>query len=198
MGTFVESLKKFENEINVEKQGPTITISGSSGSGKSTVAEAIAKALRLKIVNAGDLFRQLAKEQGLSIEKFSETRKEDIDIMLDKKTIELAAKGGVVIIGRIAAWVAGDFADVKILVDAEMHVKAKRVAKRENKTIRGAKKDLVERDKADNLRYKELYNIDTNDKSVYDYVFDNTKATFKQATTIPVAKVKELLKNKQK
>ena len=193
MGTYIEKLKDFERKINREKKGITITVSGLSGSGKSTVGESIAKSLGLKAVSMGDIFRELASEKGVSIEEFSRTRDEESDIMLDKKTLELAKEGGVVLIGRLTAWVAGDNADVKIWVDCDDNVRFERVARREGISPEEARKRILERDNADAVRYGELYGIDLSDKSIYDILFDNTSATYDEATTEPLKAVRELL-----
>ncbi len=193
MGTYIEKLKEFEKQLEIKKEGITITVSGLSGSGKSTVAKAISKAFNLELKSMGDIFREFAKEKGITIEEFSKTRNEDTDILLDKKTIELAKQGKIILVGRLTGWVAGDNADIKLWVDCEEDVRIKRVAKRENISEEEAKIRIEERDNADAQRYKELYGIDINDKSIYDILFDNTTATYEEAITKPVEAIKELL-----
>ena len=193
MGTYISKLKEFENGLNIKKEGLTITVSGLSGSGKSTIGRAIAKAFNLKLKSMGDIFRELAKEKGMTIEEFSKTRDVETDIMLDKKAMEFAKKGNIVLIGRLTGWVAGDNADVKVWVDCSENVRIKRVAKRESISNEEAGKRILERDGADAKRYKEIYDIDVDDKSIYDILFDNTDATYKEAITKPVEAVKKLL-----
>ena len=48
-----------------------ITISGTPGSGKSTVAKMIATKLGFKHYSTGDFMRQMAKERGISLEELS-------------------------------------------------------------------------------------------------------------------------------
>lgn len=193
MGTYVKKLEDFEKQLDLKKEGLTITVSGLSGSGKSTIGKAIAKAFGLELKSMGDVFRDSAKEKGISIEEFSKSRSEETDILLDKKTLEFAKKGNVVLIGRLTAWVAGDNADVKLWVDCDKQTRIKRVAKRENISEEEAKRRIEERDTADAERYSELYGIDVNDKGVYDILFDNTDATFEEAITKPVEAIKILL-----
>jgi cytidylate kinase len=193
MATYIEKLKDFEKQLDVKKEGLTITVSGLSGSGKSTIGEAIAKAFNLELKSMGDIFRELAKEKGMPLEEFSKVRSEEDDIMLDKKTLELSKKGNIVLIGRLTGWVAGDNADVKIWVNCDENVRIKRVAKRENISEEEARRKIEERDGADAKRYEELYGVDVNDKSIYDILFDNTDATYEEAITKPVEAVKELL-----
>ena len=56
-------------EINAMKR--VITVGGLHGTGKSSVADAIAKKFNLIRMSAGVVFRQLAKERDLTLEEFS-------------------------------------------------------------------------------------------------------------------------------
>ena len=48
-----------------------ITISGLPGSGTTTVAKLLAERLGYKLISAGDVFRKLAMERGMTLEEFS-------------------------------------------------------------------------------------------------------------------------------
>lgn len=193
MCTYIKKLRNYENKLNFKKKDITITISGLSGSGKSTIGKNISKKLKLKYKNMGDIFRELAKEKKVSLEKFSQTRTEETDILLDKKCLEFAKKGNVLLNGRLTGWAAGDNAEIRIWVECNLDVRAKRVAERENKNIKQAKKDIIQRDTADKKRYKELYEIDTENTEIYNYIFDNSKATYEEAITKPSKDIKLLL-----
>ena len=196
MGTYLEKLKTYEERMDIEKEGLTITVSGLSGTGKNVLAKAIGKALDLKVVQTSDVFRELAKEQGISIEEELTHIGQEQDLKVDKKTLELAKKGKVVLVGRMAAWAAGDNADLKIWISVDLEKKAERVANRDKKSIPEAKKDLVRRDNSDTQRYKELYGIDQHDLSVYDMLIDNTDLSWKELTEGTVEKVKHILKER--
>ena len=195
MGTYIDRLKDFEKQLEIEKMGLTIAISGLTGSGKSTVGKSVAKSFNLHLKSMGDIFRELAKEKGVPLEEFSKTRNENFDVMLDKKTLELSKKGNVVLIGRLTGWVSGGNADVKVWVDCDERVRVERVAKREGISVEEAEKKISERDSADAKRYRELYGIDVNDKNIYDILFDNTTATYEESVTKPVDAIKRLLDN---
>lgn len=82
-----------------------ITISGTAGSGKSTVAKLLAKELDLKHYSIGDLMRKIAEERGLTLLELSKKAEEspDIDQELDKSQIELGKKqDNFVIDGRLS------------------------------------------------------------------------------------------------
>lgn len=196
MGTYIERLKNYEQEMNFEKKGLTFTVSGLSGSGKTALAKAIAQEFDLKMVQAGDIFRELAKEKNISIEDMSTQTKEAEDIEADVRTLELAKKGGVVLVGRLAGWAAGGNADVKIWVHTDLDVRAKRVANRDHKTLEEAKKDLIERDSKDRERYKNVYNIDLQDTSIYDMLINNTNLSWNQFTQGSIKQLKNYISDK--
>ncbi len=150
-----------------------VTISGLIGSGKTTVAKAIAKRFNLRHVSAGEAFRELAKERGLSLLEFSKLAERDknIDIELDKKIVELAKAGNVVVDGRLSGWLIKD-ADLRVFLKAPLEVRVKRVCKRENKNYDTALKEIVEREKSEAKRYKEIYGIDIKNIEIYDIVLN--------------------------
>jgi len=194
--TFIGFLEEYEKELSekVKKKGLTITVSGLSGSGKSTGARAIAKALNLNNVFAGEILRQIAKDKGMSLLEIVKIRKPEIDYEMDKRTLKLAMGGNVVLDGRLTGWVAGDWADVKIFYECSLNVRAERVAKRDNITFEEAKEVLQKRDEEDHRIYQNLYGIDSYDKSIYDIVINNEKLTEKEAKIIPVKLVKKFLR----
>lgn len=197
--TYIKFLEPFEKEFakRIKKKGLTITVSGPASSGKSTGAKAIAKALRLKYVYVGKIFRDIAKRRGLSLEEFSALREKEVDWEADKRTLKLAMKGNVVLDGRLTGWVAGDWADLKIYYECPLEIRAERAAERDKKSKEEALRDIKKRDEEDNKKYKKLYGIDLFDKSIYDLIIDNSKFSLKDAKTIPVKLVKEFLKKKE-
>jgi cytidylate kinase len=90
-----------------------ITVGGLHGTGKSSVADAVAKKFNLRRISAGVAFRQLAKERNLTLEEFSRVAEgnEEIDRLIDDRLKTEAEKGDAVIDGQLAAWMAGDNAD---------------------------------------------------------------------------------------
>lgn len=184
--SFIKKLEKFQDP-NVRKILPTITVSGLSGSGKSTFAKTLAKELgsSMEYVSAGRFQREAAKKHGMTITQFSEKLAQgddEFDLMTDKESLKYAQKGGFVIDGRISGFVAGSFADARFLIFVtDMKVVGQRVFER-NKTEASPEetlKLLKRRDDADRIRYKKFYGISLDDRSIYpsEHQIDNTKLT---------------------
>jgi len=145
----------------------TITISGTPGSGKSTVAQILEKKLGLRHVYSGMVFRQLAKKHKMSLEEFGrycETHRE-VDQELDDAQLEILQKGNVIVEGRLAGWLAhrNNISAIKIVIDADLETRAKRIVKREKGITEQRKREMEKREKSEALRYKNYYNIDLKD-----------------------------------
>lgn len=196
--TYLKFLEPYEKHLakKIKKKGLTITVSGSSGSGKSTGARAIARAFNLRYVKAGEIQRSVAKKKGISLEEQVKLRGPEVDHEMDKRNLELAMKGNIVIDARLSGWCAGDWADVKIFYDCPIEVRARRTANRDKASFKKSMENIKRRDKEDNKKYKMLYGINLFDKSIYDFVIDNKKLTKKEAKTVPVKLIKEFLKKK--
>ena len=69
-----------------------ITIGGLAGTGTTTAAEILSKKLDIPYISAGSIFREMAKEKGMSVLEFSEFAEgnDDIDKEIDKRQAELA------------------------------------------------------------------------------------------------------------
>lgn len=167
-----------------------VTIDGPSGAGKGTLAEFIAEKLDVNSYSAGDFFRGLAKEKGLSVEELSEQADKETDIKVDERTLEKGLNENCVIESRISSWVMGEFSDLKIYVKADLEERARRVlsdlqeksreAEEEAETLEEAREKIRKRDEDDTERYKEYYGIDITDIQMYDLVIDNTDLTIER------------------
>lgn len=195
MKTYLKFLEPLEKELKkkIKKRGLTITVSGSSGSGKSTGAKAIAKAFNLRYITAGKIQRSIARKKGIPLEEQVKLRGPEVDYEMDRRNLEFAMKGKVVIDARLSGWCAGDWADVRIFYDCPLEIRAKRVAKRDCIPLEEALENIKRRDEEDNKKYKELYGIDAFDKSIYDFIIDNKNLTIDEAKTLPVKLVKNFL-----
>jgi len=180
--------------------GPVITVSGPHGTGKTTYAKAIAQAFGLRYVCAGELFRRLAKERGMSLEDFSKLAAHDpaIDRTIDDRTKAEASEGGVVIDAQLAAWMVGDLADVKVLCTAPDEVRVRRIAERDRSSFQDAQSETLARELIQRDRYKKYYGIDIDDLSVYDLKIDTSQNSVDEIKRILIDAVREFLESKGK
>jgi cytidylate kinase len=157
-----------------------ITISGLPGSGKTTVARELSQRLGVPHIYAGDLYRREAEERALSLEEFSRLAEKDhsIDRALDAKMAEYARRGGMVLEGRLAAFIAlqEQVDALKVWLTASEKVRAQRVSQRENSDSIKVLRENEERQRSDARRYREIYGFDLNDTSIYDLILDSDHA----------------------
>lgn len=163
-----------------------VAIGGPPGSGKTTVAERFAEAHAYALVSAGTKFRELAKRRGLSLDAFGMAAEADpeIDRALDRAVLEEilrqdAAGRDVIADGRLQAPLLAQrrVPCFKVLIDAPLAVRAKRIAGREGKDAKVAEQEIVQREASERRRYKAIYGIDLADTSVYDVVIDSSDKT---------------------
>lgn len=177
-----------------------ITISGFHGTGKTSVAKELASQFNMRYIAAGDVFRQIAYEKILTLEEFSkfvETHPE-IDREIDERTIEEAKKGNVILDALLAAWKTHDFSEITILLLADTKIRMKRIAQRENRPLKEVEEETISREISEITRFKNLYNIDLNDYSIYDIVL-NTGLWSQQTVIQTIANlIKEYKRNKTK
>ena len=160
-----------------------ITVSGKAGSGKSTIAKALAKKLGLKHYSSGDFMREMAKEKGITLAELSKQAEQD-NCAIDKEIDERQKKLGetekdFVIDGRLSAFFIPN-ADFKIFLDVELDEGARRIVKDKRATesaedIKEMKKKIEKREASEAKRYKQYYGFDCYDKSYYDILIDTTE-----------------------
>ncbi|MBC7085753.1 MAG: AAA family ATPase [Methanomethylovorans sp.] len=153
-----------------------ITISGLPGSGTTTVSNLLAKHYGMEMVSAGEVFRTLAKERGLTLAQFGALAEKDdsIDVQIDKRQQEIAAsRDNIILEGRLAGHMAPHA--LKVWLKAPVEIRVKRIVSREKTSFQKAMKETLEREASESLRYREIYGIDINDLSIYDIVIDSNR-----------------------
>lgn len=161
-----------------------ITISGTPGSGKSTVAKILAKKLKLKHYSTGDFMREMAKKRKITLEEIGELAKTDptIDQGLDQRQIQLGKKeDNFIIDGRLSFHFIPH--SIKIFIDVDLQEGARRILNDINsglrkeeqaKNIQEMVKKTIDRKKSETERYQKYYHLDPNEKKNYDLVLDST------------------------
>lgn len=155
-----------------------VTVSGPAGGGKSTLAAALAEALGYDHVSGGDIFRSVADERGLSPVELNELAEEEpeIDYDLDRRQYELARdREDLVLESRLAGWLAGDAADIRVWLTAPTAVRVARIADRETKPTAVVREETRRRAESEAKRYRSYYDIDIEDLSIYDLVLNTAR-----------------------
>lgn len=150
-----------------------IAISGYHGSGRSTHAIRLAETFNLRYISSGIIFRDMAKERGISLEEMSKLTELDphIDRLIDKKTIEESKKRGVVIDATLSGWMAHE-PDLRFFLTTPFEERVKRISIRENMSLDDARSETKIRSESEKERFIEYYGIDINDLSIYDLVLN--------------------------
>lgn len=158
-----------------------ITISGTPGSGKSTVAELLEKKLGIRYVYSGMIFRELAEKHKMPLEEFGKycEENEEVDKELDDYQLDILRKGDVILEGRLSGWLAfrNNIPALKVALVADLDTRAGRIVNREEGSVEKRKKEILKREKSEAMRYQTYYKIDVKDVSIYDTVIDTGDKT---------------------
>ncbi len=147
-----------------------ITVSGPPGCGATTLCDRLSAAIDCPYVSGGDIFRELAEENDFSLhQQTAEADTSDsIDRALDKRLQQIAEKWGqsdkpFILESRLAGWLAGSQADLRIWLDAPDEVRVKRIDKREE-----TQAEMRVREVSEAGRYQSYYDIALDDREFYD------------------------------
>lgn len=164
-----------------------ITITGNLGSGKSTVCKELAK-IDYQIISTGTIFREIAKERGLSVIELNEevnkeiaVGKHDIDDMIDNRSKKLGDELDNAVFDSRLAWnfVTESF---KVFLMVDINEAANRVFNdnRDTETyasVQECKKALLDRQLLEQERFAQLYGIDYYNMNNYNLVLETTNAS---------------------
>ncbi|MFH0831400.1 MAG: cytidylate kinase family protein [archaeon] len=156
-----------------------ISISGTPGSGKTTLANFLSGKLRMKEYLVGEMVRKIAEKKGISIVALDKKAVSDraIDREIDKIHLKLKNKDNFIIDSRVAFKFFPK--SLKIFLYCSPAVAAKRIFESKRETERmNLKKTLQEvrqRNRLDRLRYKKYYGIDLDYAGNYDIIVDTSR-----------------------
>jgi len=175
-----------------------IAVSGPPGSGKTTQAKRLAEYFNLRYFSAGQVFREIARERGVSLEELSIQAMHDptIDLEIDRRTYVEALKGNVVLDGHLTAWVVRGLADISIYFTAPLSVRVARIAERDHLDYYTALRQTVIREHTQWKRFMEYYGIDVNDLSFFDIIVNVEKIGIDDVFEIIKSRVEKVLKSK--
>ena len=173
-----------------------IIISGPPGSGKSSVAKILANKLSLEYVSAGMIFRNLAKEKGVSLIELNKMAENDfgIDKTVDMEIFNLInKKRELVIESHIAGWLFHSYADLNVYLTASLITRAKRIANRDGISFNDALEQIIKREESHRERFLKYYGIDLYDLSVFDLTINTEYLSPSSVANV----ILEYLKGKQ-
>lgn len=162
-----------------------ISICGTPGSGKSTVAKIIAEKLKYKYYSVGALRRQMAEKRGLTIYEFNQL-KEDTDTEFDSVQKKIGEKeDNFVIEGRLSFHFVPKslkfFFKTGLNKAAERVFREPRSSEKKYRNVEEARKEMQERMDNDMKRYKLRYKLNPYDEKQFDYVVDTTEISIEEA-----------------
>jgi len=157
-----------------------ITISGTPGSGKSTVGGLLSKKLKCGYYDIGKIRRAIAKKRGMTLEEYNKFGESDesTDREVDDYQGELGkSKNNIVLVSRLGYhFVPNSF---KVFLKVNREEAAKRIVKdytrsheEKPETIKDALRMIEARNASDRKRYMKYYGIDPYENKDYDLVID--------------------------
>jgi len=170
-----------------------VTVSGPPGSGVTTLCEGLSSALDCGYVSGGQVFREMAEERDMTLTQLiaEAGTSDEIDRALDRRLRTISEKWGAankafILESRLAGWIAGNRADLRIWLDAPGDVRADRTDDREEMTAEMQVREVIEES-----RYESYYDIDLSDRSFYDLVVNTGRWSPSGTLEIVLAAVRE-------
>lgn len=152
-----------------------VTISGLPGSGTTSLTYHLASAHRFDVISAGEVFRQMAKERGMSLGEFGAFCEGDpsVDRLIDERQREIAlSQDQILIEGRLSGWMIPE-ADLRIWLKASLECRVRRILDRDSfADFDAALKATADRESSEALRYRQYYDIDYSSLDPYHLVLD--------------------------
>ncbi len=163
-----------------------ITITGNLGSGKSTICKILEDKYGFEIYSTGKVQRELARQMNMTTLEMNQLMCSDhkYDNMIDDTTARISRENpdkNIIFDSRLAwHFVEKSF---KVFLSVDLNIAAERVLKdnrgkeEQYSSVEEAKEKLFQRAQTENLRYKDIYNLDYFNFSNYNLVVESTYAS---------------------
>jgi cytidylate kinase len=189
---------------NESQKTRIITLAGRPGSGKSSTAKAVATNLGYQHFSSGDLFRALAREQGIDLlqANLSAEQNAELDHLVDGRLQLIGTTEERIVIDSRTAWhwMPNSF---KVFLDLDLTVAAERIlndmdderlaSEHVHRDVDEYSKHLQQRLDSESRRYKKLYDIDPYVTDNYDLVVDTATNDLKQVIDIVLTQYRRWL-----
>ncbi len=184
-----------------------ISISGSQGSGKSTIAKMLSEKLGWPRYCIGGMRRSAALKMGLTLAEYNKMGEDDpstdLEVDLFQKNLG-ETSDNFIIEGRTSWHFIPHSLKIYLYVDDE--IGAKRIfenLKTNNKrnedsnlnTVEDVLLSIKKRHASDNKRYKKYFNINVHDKKNYDFFLDTSNIGINKVFLGTLSFIKKNLKN---
>lgn len=181
-----------------------ISFNGEHGSGKSTIAEKVANSLGYSRFYMGQIFRDMARKRGMTLEEFQNLCKKTpaADKEVDDYVVKLSKENNNFVIESRTAW---HFIpnSLKIYLKVNDQEAAKRILKEAGSENRKNElgniffeeeviENLRKRRERDDERYQRYYGINIREEKNYDFVLDTMGMSIEEVTN----KVLDFIKSK--
>ncbi|MFB6143235.1 MAG: (d)CMP kinase [Halorientalis sp.] len=164
-------------DTDLQSKNLFLTVSGPPGAGLTTLCEGLAAELDCGHVSGGEVFREMAEDRDMTLTQLvaEAGESDEIDRALDRRLQTIAEQWGTankpfVLESRLAGWIAGNRADLRIWLDAPEEVRVERTADRDEMGAEMRVREVIEED-----RYESYYDIDLTDRSIYDLAINTAR-----------------------
>ncbi len=178
-----EVVKEKQKTFESEEKRRTIVISGMPGCGSSTVAELLSEKLKMDFFSLGKYTKkqfQVEGETQSAIKQWSTELGSSKEFHQKSDTMQqnLAKHGNIVIESKLGIHFVSKLADLKVWLEAPIHIRAQRYAKRDNLEYGEALEMLEKKEAVERKKWKEMYGFDYFDqRKDADLVIDTSNKT---------------------
>ncbi len=177
--------ESYIESLSIKKKN-IITIAGQSGAGVSTVADALARALDYRSFHAGELYRNLARQYGMTLEALDEFSRSSpvVDREIDKLIRRLGEGNEIVLAARLGYYWIHDSFKVYLTVDEETAARRVHEAVAKSRNDKGRGLSVIEANAIARTqrreaarRYYRTYGIDTSNTNPFDLVINTDNSS---------------------